>query len=62
MAPTHLMEVTATACEVLAASVAGMTVLFRAPARSVMDATKVEEREAVAPIRAVGRELEATGS
>jgi hypothetical protein len=60
--PTQLTYVTAAAFAVLAAYAAGATVLLRASTRSLLGAAKVVEREAVAPMKAVERELEANKS
>ena len=53
---------TAIAFAVLAAYAAGVTVLLRASTQAVLGAAKVVEKEAVAPVKAVERELETTKS
>jgi hypothetical protein len=56
--PTQLTEVTAAAFAVLTAYAAGLTVLLSESVKALVDAAKVVEHEAVAPVKAVGRELE----
>ncbi len=60
--PAQMTDVTAAAFAVLAAYAAGVTVLLRASTRTLLGAAKVVEKEAVAPMKAVERELEATKS
>ena len=60
--PSQLTDVTAAAFAVLAAYAAGVTVLLRASTQAVLGAAKVVEKEAVAPMKAVERELETTKS
>ncbi len=60
--PTQMTGVTAAAFAVLAAYAAGVTVLLRASTRTLLGAAKVVEKEAVAPVKAVERELETTKS
>jgi hypothetical protein len=56
--PTQLTDVAAGAFAVLTAYAAGLTVLLSESVKALVDAAKVVEREAVAPLKAVGRELE----
>jgi TPP-dependent indolepyruvate ferredoxin oxidoreductase alpha subunit len=60
--PTQLTDVAAGAFAVLTAYAAGVTVLLSESVKALVDAAKVVEREAVAPIKAVGRELEGNES
>lgn len=60
--PTHMTDVTAAAFAVLAAYAAAVTVLLRASTKTLLGAAKVVEKEAVAPVKAVERELHATKS
>jgi hypothetical protein len=60
--PTQMTDVTAAAFAVLAAYAAGVTVLLRASTRTLLGAAKVVEKEAVAPVKAVERDLEANKS
>ena len=55
--PTQLTEVTAGAFAVLAAYAAAVTVLLRASTRTLLDAAKVVEQEAVAPVKAAEQEF-----
>jgi TPP-dependent indolepyruvate ferredoxin oxidoreductase alpha subunit len=60
--PTQLMYVAAGAFAVLSAYAVGLTVLLSESVKALVDAAKLAEREAVAPIKAVGRELEGRDS
>jgi hypothetical protein len=60
--PSQLTDVSAIAFAVLGAYAAGVTVLLRASTQAVLGAAQVVEKEAVAPVKAVERELEATKS
>jgi hypothetical protein len=60
--PSQLTAVTAAAFAVLGAYAAGVTVLLRASTQAMLGAAKVVEKEAVAPMKAVEREFEATKS
>lgn len=56
--PTQLSDVTAAAFAVLTAYAAGLTVLLSESVKALVDAAKVVEHEAVAPIKAIGHVLE----
>lgn len=56
--PTQLVYVAAGAFAVVTAYAMGVTVLLSESVKALVDAAKLAEREAVAPIKAVGRELE----
>jgi pectin methylesterase-like acyl-CoA thioesterase len=56
--PSQLMEVAAGAFAVVSAYAVGVTVLLSESVKALVDAAKVVEREAVAPIKAVGQELD----
>ena len=56
--PTQLVYVAAAAFAVVTAYAMGVTVLLSESVKALVDAAKVAEREAVAPIKAVGHELE----
>lgn len=55
--PTQLMYVAAGAFAVVSAYAVGVTVLMSESVKALVDAAKLAEREAVAPIKAVGHEL-----
>ena len=56
--PSLLTEVAAGAVALLAAYAGGLTVLLGASVRGLLDAAKLVEKEAVAPVKAVEQELE----
>lgn len=56
--PNRLTEILAAALAVVAAYAGGLTVLAHASARALMDAAKLAEHEALAPIKAAAEELE----
>jgi len=60
--PSHLTELLAAALAVVAAYAGAVTALMRASARALMDAARVAEHEAVAPLRAAAHELEGAKS
>src|SRR5262249_25145560 len=60
--PPPSMYVAAGAFAVLSAYAVGLTVLLSESVKALVDAAKLAEREAVAPIKAVGRELEGRDS
>ena len=60
--PTQLMEVAVGAFAVVCAYGVGVTVLLSESVKALVDAAKLAEREAVAPLKAVGHELEGKAS
>jgi hypothetical protein len=56
--PTQLMYVAAVALAVVAGYAVGVTVLLSESVKALVDAATVAEREAVAPLKAAGHELE----
>ena len=60
--PTQLTYMAAAAFAVLTAYAAGLTVLLSESVKALVDAAKVAEHEAVAPLKALGHELEGKGS
>lgn len=56
--PSRLTEILAGALAVVAAYAGGLTVLMHAAVKALMDATKIAEHEALAPLKAAAEELE----
>ena len=56
--PNRLTEILAGALAVVAAYAGGLTVLAHAAVKALMDATKLAEHEALAPIKAAAEALE----